>query len=85
MRKKQANLYFPDKKYRQSPYLTKEEIKDFESEFTLFNREINLPKLKEAMLNQNYHQSSKAVFNFVDKISQESKTVGFSDYLTKMT
>ena len=46
MRKKEANLYFPDKKFKDSPYLTKEEIKDFESEFTLFNREINLPKLK---------------------------------------
>lgn len=29
MRKKEANLYFPDKKYKEPPYLTKEEIKDF--------------------------------------------------------
>lgn len=37
------------------------------------------------MVNQNYHQSNKPVFNFVDKISQENPTIGFDDYLMKMT
>ena len=85
MRKKQANVYFPDKKFKDPPYLTKEEIKDFESEFTLFEQEIDLQKLKESMINQNYHNTYKPVFNFVEKVLQEKNKINFSQYMGRMT
>ena len=37
------------------------------------------------MINQNYHHSCKPVFNFVDKISQDTKTIDFNQYLGKLT
>lgn len=46
---------------------------------------MNLPKLKEAMVNQNYHHTSKPVFDFIDQLAQQTKTIDFNQYLLTMT
>jgi len=37
------------------------------------------------MINQNFNHSNKPVFNFVDKVANETKHIGFSDYFREMT
>ena len=50
MKKKEANPYKKSKVISEPPYLTAQEIKDFESEFNLFEEEVDLKRLKDTFL-----------------------------------
>ena len=86
MRKKEANLYSLPSTLENPPYLSSQELDEFESEFTLFDNEVDIHKLKETfptstqMRTENY----EPIQRFVNRILSKKHKCTFAEYISLM-
>ena len=78
MEKKEAKGYNAVRQL-EPPYLSQDELGEFQDEFNLLERELSVCKIQDAVLIQNLGRGDKITKNFVESIKGRDK-ISYEEY-----